>query len=147
MKKTIYMLVALALNVVAIITLSKYIIISEMSSLSVMFMIILGFLSWSFSIVKRGEMPMNTGNSSTLNDKEIAQLGAVLEAISFGSIPLMVPFIFFFNDKVKAIVPSIILSSFVVVGFLFFRIVYGKKIKARLENEQAELEKQEKSEH
>lgn len=147
MKKTVYILITLALNIVAVATLSKYIKISEMSSMSVIFMIILGFLSWQFNIVKRGEMPMNTGNSSTLNDKEIAQLGAVLEAVCFGTIPFMIPFIFFFNDRIKAVVPAVILCSVVIVGFLFFRLAYGKKIKTRIENEQKELEKQEKSEH
>ena len=145
MKKTVYILITLALNIVAVATLSKYIKISEMSSLSVIFMIILGFLSWQFNIVKRGEMQMNGTND--LNSNEVSQLGAVLEAVCFGTIPFMIPFIFFFNDRIKAVVPAVILCSVVMVGFLFFRLAYGKKIKTRIENEQKELEKQEKSEH
>ncbi len=145
MKKTVYILITLALNIVAVATLSKYIKISEMSSLSVIFMIILGFLSWQFNIVKRGEMQMNGTND--LNSNEVSQLGAVLEAVCFGTIPFMIPFIFFFNDRIKAVVPAVILCSVVIVGFLFFRLAYGKKIKTRIENEQKELEKQEKSEH
>ena len=145
MKKTVYILITLALNIVAVATLSKYIKISEMSSLSVIFMIILGFLSWQFNIVKRGEMQMNGTND--LNSNEVSQLGAVLETVCFGTIPFMIPFIFFFNDRIKAVVPAVILCSVVIVGFLFFRLAYGKKIKTRIENEQKELEKQEKSEH
>lgn len=147
MKKAIYMIICVILNIVAIIVFKEHLRISEMSSLSVTFMLLLGFMAWSFGIAKRGEMPLNAGNSTTLNDEEIAKLGETLRTVSLGMIPLMIPFIFFFNDIIKAVVPAIMLCSMVVVGLLAFRIIYGKKIKARLEKEETERIEQEKREH
>lgn len=142
MKKTIYMLFMIALNIVAIIAFKEHVRISEMSGTNAIFMIVMGFLSWQFNMVKRGEMPMNAG-ASDLSDEELSRLGGVLEIISFGTIPLLLPFSFFFNDKIKVIVPAIMLCSFVIVGVLLFKIVYGKKIKARqLEQEQQRLEQE-----
>ncbi len=142
MKKTIYMLFMIALNIVAIIVFKEHVRISEMSGTNAIFMIVMGFLSWQFNMVKRGEMPMNAG-ASDLSDEELSRLGGVLEIISFGTIPLLLPFSFFFNDKIKVIVPAIMLCSFVIVGVLLFKIVYGKKIKARqLEQEQQRLEQE-----
>ena len=146
MKKLIYMIIALALNVVAIIVFREHIRISELSGTSVIFMIVMGFFSWQFNIVKKGEMPANAGNTGSLNDEEMSRLGGVLEAISFGAIPLFVPFLFFFDDKIRIIVPALILCTFVIVGVLFFRIAYGKKIKARLDAENQERDEQEKRE-
>lgn len=142
MKKTIYMIFMIALNIVAIIVFKEHVRISEMSGTNAIFMIVMGFLSWQFNMVKRGEMPMNAG-ASDLSDEELSRLGGVLEIISFGTIPLLLPFSFFFNDKIKVIVPAIMLCSFVIVGVLLFKIVYGKKIKARqLEQEQQRLEQE-----
>lgn len=142
MKKTIYMLFMIALNIVAIIVFKEHVRISEMSGTNAIFMIVMGFLSWQFNMVKRGEMSMNAG-ASDLSDEELSRLGGVLEIISFGTIPLLLPFSFFFNDKIKVIVPAIMLCSFVIVGVLLFKIVYGKKIKARqLEQEQQRLEQE-----
>lgn len=146
MKRAIYIIITLILNIVAIIVFRTHITISEMSSMSVIFMLMLGFFAWQFKIVKRGEMSLNAGTSSTLNDEEISTLGRVLETVSIGAIPLLIPFIFFFNDKVKVIVPTLVLCSFVIVGMLAFRIIYGKKIKARLDAECRERDEQERRE-
>ncbi len=147
MKKAIYMVICVILNIVAIIVFREHLMISEMSSLSVTFMLLLGFMAWSFGIAKRGEIPLNAVNSSDLNDDEIAKLGEVLRTVSLGMIPFMIPFVFFFNDKIKAIVPAVMLCSMVIVGLFAFRIIYGKKIKARLEKEEKERIEQEKREH
>ena len=113
----------------------------------IIFMLVLGLMSWSFDIVKKGEMPINTGSSSELNDEETARLGEILSAISLGMIPVLLPFVFFFNNTVKIVVSVSLLCSVVVVGFLVFRLAWGKKIKARLEKEEKERVEQEKSEH
>ncbi len=147
MKKAIYMVICVILNIVAIIVFKEHLQISEMSSLSVTFMLLLGFMAWSFGIAKRGEMPLNAGNSTDLSNEEIAKLGEVLRTVSLGMIPFMIPFVFFFNDKIKVIVPAVMLCSMVIVGLFAFRIIYGKKIKARLEKEEKERIEQEKREH
>lgn len=145
MKRAIYLIITLILNIVAIILLREHIVISELSSLSVIFMAMMGFFSWQFKLVRDGEMPMNAGTTE-LNEQEMSRLAEVLRVISFGAIPFFVPFIFFFSDKIKALVPSVILCSFVIVGILLFRAIYGKKIKARLEAEERERQLQEKRE-
>lgn len=147
MKKTIYMVVGILLNIVAIIVFREHLIISEASSVGIVFMLVLGLMSWSFDIVKKGEMPINTGSSSELNDEETARLGEILSAISLGMIPVLLPFVFFFNNTVKIVVSVSLLCSVAVVGFLAFRLAWGKKIKARLEKEEKERVEQEKSEH
>lgn len=147
MKKTIYMVVGILLNIVAIIVFREHLIISEASSVGIVFMLVLGLMSWSFDIVKKGEMPINTGSSSELNDEETTRLGEILSAISLGMIPVLLPFVFFFNNTVKIVVSVSLLCSVVVVGFLVFRLAWGKKIKARLEKEETERVEQEKSEH
>ena len=147
MKKAIYTAVGVLLNIVAVIVFRGHLMISEASSVSIVFMLVLGIMSWSFDIVKKGEMPLNTGGSFDLNDDEIARLGEILSATSLGMIPVLLPFVFFFNDTVKIVVSVSLLCSVVVVGFLAFRLAWGKKIKARLEKEEKERIEQEKSEH
>lgn len=147
MKRVIYIIVGILLNVLAVVLFREHLMISGASSVSIVFMAVLGLMSWSFDIVKKGEMPINTGSSSKLNDEETAKLGEVLSAISFGMIPILIPFVFFFSDTVKIIVSVSLLCSVVIVGFLAFRFAWGKKIKARLEKEEKERIEQEKSEH
>lgn len=146
MKKLIYMIITVALNIAALIIFSEHIKVSEMSSLPVIFMLVLGFFAWQFRLSRDGEIPLNAGNSTDLNDEESSRLAAVLESVTIGAIPFLIPFAFFFSDRVKAIVPSIILCSIVIVGMLLFRILYGKRIKARLDAQEKERQEQEKRE-
>lgn len=146
MKKVIYMIICVILNVVAIVIFREHIRITELSSMSAVFMLVLAFLSWSFTLTVKGDMPLNVGGSTELNDDEISRLARMLCNVCFGMIPLLIPFIFFFSDTIKTVVPVALLCSAVIVGALAFRILYGKSIKARLEAEENEKNEQQKRE-
>lgn len=146
MKKAIYMICGVILNIVAVFAFHKHLVLSEASA-SVVFMIaLLCFWSNHFSHLIDNDMPINTGGMD-LNAEEQDSLGKVIGLISYGVIPLLIPFIFFFNDKIKVGVPSVLALSVIIVGIIFFRLRYGKKVRARIEAEEKEKIEQEKREH
>ncbi|MBQ7412139.1 MAG: hypothetical protein IJW10_04470 [Clostridia bacterium] len=145
MKKTIYMLACIILNVVAIFVFRKHLIISGASSTAIIAMALLAFWTWHFKTATENGIETNVGTAD-LSPDEIDRLNKCIAAISYGTIPLLIPFMFFFEDKVKLIVPWILVSAVVIVGIFYFRLRYGKNVKNRIKAEMAEKEEQEKRE-
>ena len=146
MKKTIYMIICILLNIAAIIVFRKEIVITSASIGPISFMIILGFWCSLYNNLQEYDMTVNTGASMSLTPEEGYTLGKAIGAVSFGIITVLIPFVFFFNDTVKVIVPVSLLISVVFIGTFYFRIRYGKQIKSRIELEEKEREEQEKKE-
>ena len=145
MRKTIYMLTCIILNVVAIIIFRDYLIVSSASSTAVIAMILLAFWTWHFNTATQNGFEPNAGAMDLSPDEQDKMLKCVA-MVSYGTIPLLIPFMFFFNDKIKMIVPWIVVCAVVVVGMIYFRLRYGKAVKRRIEAEMAEKEAQEKRE-
>lgn len=145
MKKTIYMVICIALNIMAIILFREHLIISSASATAVLAMALLAFWTWHFNTATQNGFEPNVGNSD-LSPDEQDKVSKCVATISYGTIPLLIPFIFFFGDKIKLIAPWILASAVVLVGIIYFRLRYGNDVKARIEAEMAEKEAQEKRE-
>ncbi len=145
MKKIIYMIVCVILNVIAIILFREYLIISSASATAIIAMILLAFWTWHFNTATQNGFEPNVG-SADLSPDECDKISKCIATISYGTIPFLIPFMFFFEDNVKLIAPWILASAVVLVGIFYFRLRYGKSVKTRIETEMAEKEAQEKRE-
>ncbi|MBO5375066.1 MAG: hypothetical protein J6A54_06450 [Clostridia bacterium] len=145
MKKTIYMIACVVLNIIAIILFRERLIISGASATAILAMILLAFWTWHFNTATQNGFEPNVGNTD-LSPDEQDKVSKCVAIVSYGTIPLLIPFIFFFGDRVKLIAPWILASAVVLVGIIYFRLRYGKDVKARIEAEMAEKEAQEKRE-
>ena len=93
----------------------------------------------------RSKSDFSSGNNSPLSETEWEILSVYMSFSYVFFIPLLLPFVIFFQTPIKAL--SLIIYGLAFVGGnICFRIKHGKEIKARLEHEKQELDEQKKKE-
>ena len=145
MKKSIYYIVHLVVNLVLLVAFRSNIVIDFMSGVPV-FLIALMLIQAPLIRVDMhrtslGDTQYSAVNMVRLTDDELEKQYKYTRYAFYGLIPFVFPFIFFFSSYAKlcSIIPYILAY---VVGNVIFRFKYGKTIKARLEAEKEELRKQ-----
>ena len=145
MKKSIYYIVHLVVNLVLLVAFRSNIVIDFMSGVPV-FLIALMLIQAPLIRVDMhrtslGDTQYSAVNMVRLTDDELEKQYKYTRYAFYGLIPFVFPFIFFFSSYAKlcSIIPYILAY---VVGNVIFKFKYGKTIKARLEAEKEELRKQ-----
>ena len=145
MKKSIYYIVHLVVNLVLLVAFRANIIVDFLSVVPVFLIVLMLIQAPMFKVdIHRnslGDTAYSTGNTVRLTDDELEKQYKYTRYSFYGLIPFVFPFIFFFSSYAKlcSIIPYILAY---IVGNVIFKVKYGKAIKARLESEKEELRKQ-----
>ena len=145
MKKSIYYIVHLVVNLVLLVAFRANIVIDFLSVVPVFLIALMLIQAPMFRVdIHRnslGDTAYSTGNTVRLTDDELEKQYKYTRYSFYGLIPFVFPFIFFFSSYAKlfSIIPYIL--SY-IIGNVIFKVQYGKAIKARLEAEKEELRKQ-----
>ena len=85
-------------------------------------------------------------SSGSLNKAEVYSLLRIIAYVTLCVIPLLFPVVFFGDERIKSIVSCTAWLFTFIIGFLVFKIMFGKKIKDRIDMETKELQEQIKHE-
>lgn len=109
--------------------------------------IVIAFLLLQVLVMLSRDMVENTNVSSgDLNSKEVYSLMKMIAHVTLCVIPLLFPLAIFCDLKTKAIVACTAWILTFFVGFIAFRVKYGKEIRYRIKEEEKELSEQKKRE-
>ena len=141
---TVYYIITIIANVVATVVFFNQLSINTMSIMPAFLIVLMIFQGMIFKHekVENGFRIKYRGNLTAEEENSMFDVGS---RFLFGTIPWMIPFVFFFSTFVKAL--SIIVYFVGLCGGLFvYRIKNKRRINTRIENEKAELLDQEKKE-
>ena len=141
---TVYYIITIIANVVATVVFFNQLSINTMSIMPAFLIVLMIFQGMIFKHekVENGFRIKYRGNLTADEENSMFDVGS---RFLFGTIPWMIPFVFFFSTFVKAL--SIIVYFVGLCGGLFvYRIKNKRRINTRIENEKAELLDQEKKE-
>lgn len=141
----IYYLIAIAANIIAVVTFHKNINISVLSILPLVFIALMLFQSALFKKVK-SENGFRTAYGSPFTAEEENGMTDFASTTLYAASPLMIPFIFFFPSAVKVLSSFIIYALAFAVGLFAYRIKNKDAIKDRFNKEETERREQEKKE-
>ena len=145
MKKSLYYIVHLVVNLVLLVAFRANIVIDFLSGVPVFLIALMLIQAPLFRVdihrTSLGDTQYSAVNMVRLTDDELEKQYRYTRYAFYGLIPFVFPFIFFFSSYAKlcSIIPYMLAY---VVGNVIFRFKYGKTIKARLEAEKEELRKQ-----
>ncbi len=145
MKKAIYYSVTAALNIAAILIFFDLI---NLDYLSLLPLVLIGVSLWQALLFRNtrstpeGRNNYATGNTARLTDEETDIFNDYSAAAAMMSIPLYVPFIFFFPSGIKLLSLAVFFVAIIGGGVCFRLSPHGKKLRARLDNERTELKEQ-----
>lgn len=141
---TVYYIITIIANVVATVVFFNQLSINTMSIMPAFLIVLMIFQGMIFKHekVENGFRIKYRGNLTADEENSMFDVGS---RFLFGTIPWMIPFVFFFSKFVKAL--SIIVYFVGLCGGLFvYRIKNKRRINTRIDNEKAELLDQEKKE-
>ena len=141
---TVYYIITIIANVVATVVFFNQLSINTMSIMPAFLIVLMIFQGMIFKHekVENGFRIKYRDNLTADEENSMFDVGS---RFLFGTIPWMIPFVFFFSTFVKAL--SIIVYFVGLCGGLFvYRIKNKRRINTRIDNEKAELLDQEKKE-
>ena len=140
MKRMLYHIVTLAVEIVCVIVFRARLNITAMSVLP-LFLIALSSFQAAYFNNHRHREDFNTNNYADLTDTEWEKMSVCVRDAYIFSVPLYVPFIFFFSSWVKPLSVILFMAS-VTGGSIYFRLRYGRELRERYDNEKKELDEQ-----
>ena len=141
----IYYIATIAINITCVIAFRKHININLESIIPVV-MIGLSIFEAAY-LANDDNFDKNTMYTSqnSLDDNEKGKMFLCLRRAFLVTIPLFIPFIFFFSKWVK-ILSVLVMFLALIGGGLYFRIKHGNKVKHRWTGESEELKEQKQKE-
>ncbi len=148
MKRTIYLLAGLILNIVIAVIFWDRINVASASLVPLFALAVSAFDAAAFLLHPGDAALINSHirDLTSFTDAERVHLSRSLADALTAFMPFYPPFIIFFGTFVKIVVPTLLLIASFAAGPFIFRIRCGDGIKARMDAERAELEEQKKKE-
>lgn len=146
MKKTIYFVSTVLLNVVVLFVFGNHMNLTGLSILPIAVIALIAFQAIYFlkePVQREFHTAYNTGKA---NDDDYEKLYHLVGNSMLCFIPLIVPTIFFFQSSIKCILSIALYICSPLSGRIIFHIKYGKEMNSRINSEDKELEEQRKKE-
>ncbi len=142
MKFIVYYIVAVSANIVSVLVFRNYINISVMSTIPLILIVLSVFQAVYFN--KHNELN-TTAYGSGFTKNEEAELSKYTSKSLLSVIPVMIPFILFFDSLLKIISVLLYIFGF-IAGPVIYKIKHRDDLNSRINREKKELEEQKKRE-
>ena len=146
MKRILYLIVTFSLNIVCVTVFRARLNINAASALPLFLTVWMSFFALYLNYHRRREDITTNYYQPDFTETEWERVAVCMRDAYLFSVPLYVPFVFFFSVWVKllsALFISIVSHS---CGGILFRLRYGRELRARYDKERKELDEQKKRE-
>ena len=146
MKRILYFISAVAVNIVLVIVFRSRMNINASSLLPLFLVVWMSFYAVYYNNHRRREDITTNYYSPDLTDTEWERVAVCTRDAYAFSVPLYVPFIFFFSTWVKLLFALFISVASASFGGILFRLRYGRELRERYDKEKKELDEQKRRE-